>query len=164
MARFAKASRGVCHLSSGLFSRHSGAQAFTDGMTKLIRTLTPLALVAALSACALVPDAPNVDGIPLPQGSRVALDQPVKVGSVVLTPKAVVEDSRCPINARCVWAGRLVVTTRIDGAGWRETTNVTLGEPYGTHGVVIALVSGEPAPEAGKTIAPADYRFTYELQ
>ena len=35
---------------------------------------------------------------------------------------AVVEDSRCPINARCVWAGRADRAHRVDGAGWRETT------------------------------------------
>ncbi len=137
-------------------------------MMKLTRTLfrlgAPALLAAALSACAIIPDAPNPEGIPAPQGSAAGLGQPVTVGALVVTPQAVVEDSRCPINARCVWAGRLIVKTRIDGAGWRETTDLTLGEPYSTHGTGIALISGSPAPEAGagKETKPADYRFTFE--
>ena len=46
------------------------------------------------------------------------LGQPTRVGRLVVTPLRVAEDSRCPINARCVWAGRAVVQTRIDGPGW----------------------------------------------
>jgi hypothetical protein len=78
----------------------------------------------------------------------------------------VVEDSRCPTNSLCLWAGRLVVRTRIDGAGWRETADLTLGEDFGTHGIVIALTSGNPAPVAGaaNAITKEDYRFIYEAR
>ena len=100
------------------------------------------------------------------QGTQVALGQAVTVGSVVVTPIEVVEDSRCPINARCVWAGRLVVKTRIDGAGWRDTADLTLGEPWSTHNVVLALTSGEPGRMAGEgQETPKEaYRFTYEAR
>jgi hypothetical protein len=139
-------------------------------MTTLLHTCvrmgSPALLLASLAACAVIPDAPIVAGVPVAQGGAVALGQPVLVGSVVATPMEVVEDSRCPINARCVWAGRLVVRTRIDGAGWRETADLTLGEPFGTHDVVLALVSGEPGRVAGegKETLPADYRFVYEAR
>lgn len=126
-----------------------------------LRIAASLALSASLAACAVIPDAPNVVGTPLPDGTPVALGQPVQVGTVVATPMKVIEDSRCPINARCVWAGRLVVETRIDGAGWRDTANINLGETYGTHGQVIALVSGEPGKTAETETAPGAYRFTY---
>ena len=122
-----------------------------------------LALLALpLAACAVIPDAPIVEGTPRAEGTPVAIDQPVRVGDLVVTPKRVVEDSRCPVNARCVWAGRIVVETRIDGAGWRDTANITLGETYGTHDRVVALVSASPEVTTGTQIAPADYRFTYE--
>lgn len=117
-----------------------------------------------LAACAVIP-APDSTP-PAPQGSAVALNQRVRVGDLAVTPLAVVEDSRCPINARCVWAGRLVVRTQIDGAAaagtWRDTANIQLGESYGTHGRVIALTSGEPGKMAGRETQPEDYRFTYE--
>lgn len=128
-----------------------------------MRTLAALCASIILSACAVVP-APSSTA-PLPERSPVALGQSVRVGHLVVTPLDVVEDSRCPIDARCVWAGRLVVTTRIEGeasAGrWRDTAALQLGETYGTHGSVIALVSGEPGKITDREIRPADYRFSY---
>ncbi len=136
-------------------------------MMQLARALAPALLAACLGACTIIP-APEggLENVAAAPGTPVGLGQAVTVGKLVLTPQAVVEDSRCPINARCVWAGRLVVTTRIDGPGWRETASLTLGEPYATHGQTLALVSGEPGREAGagKETIPADYRFTYELK
>jgi hypothetical protein len=126
---------------------------------------TSLALLALpLAACAVVPDAPNVEGTPAPQGTPVARGQPVTLGDIVVTPRKVVEDSRCAANVQCVWAGRLIVTTRIDGAGWRDTADITLGETYGTHGRVIALVSATPAKSTEHAIEPGDYRFVYEAR
>lgn len=121
-----------------------------------------LAAPAVLAACVMVP-APDSTP-PAPAGSAVALGRSVSVGDLTVTPLAVVEDSRCPINARCVWAGRLVVTTRIDGAGWRDRADMRLGETFGTHGRVIALVSGEPGRTTQRATRPEDYRFTYEVQ
>lgn len=130
-------------------------------MNTLVR-LALTVLIAPLAACAVIPDAPIVEGTPRAELTPVALGQPVHVGNVVVTPKRVVEDSRCPINARCVWAGRLIVETRVDGAGWRETSNITLGETYATHGQVIAFVSGEPGRMTDDEPAPSEYRFVYE--
>lgn len=128
-----------------------------------MRTAFAIPALAMLAACATLPDQPIFDnGPPAPQGTSVALDEPVWVGSIVATPKEVLEDSRCPENARCVWAGRLVVSTRIDGAGWRETVPLTLGEPRATHGTTITLVSGIPGARAGEVTPPTAYRFAYE--
>ena len=127
-----------------------------------MRHLAALLASAVLAACQVVP-APDSTP-PAPQGSTVALGQSVQVGDLSVTPVGVVEDSRCPVNARCVWAGRLVVQTRIDGAGWRDSADMRLGETYGTHGKVIALVSGEPGKTAERE-TPADaYRFVYEAR
>lgn len=119
-------------------------------MKSLLLAIAP----ALLAACAVVP--PPDATPPAPSGSAVALGEKVRVGDVTVTPVAVVEDSRCPINARCIWAGRLVVRTQIDGQAngepWRDTADLRLGETFGTHGRVIALVSGEP----GKTAEHGD--------
>lgn len=132
-------------------------------MARMKQVLALLAPVA-LAACTVVP-APDSTP-PMPQGSAVALNQSVRVGDLTVTPIGVVEDSRCPINARCVWAGRLVVRTRIDGTAragaWRDTANIQLGETYGTHGLMIALTSGEPGKTAGRETQPEEYRFSYE--
>lgn len=129
-----------------------------------MKTAALLLAPLALAACATSNDAPiSSAGPPLPQGSVAALGQPVTVGQLVATPQSVEEDSRCPINARCVWAGRAIVTVRIDGAGWRETELLTLGEPHATHGITITLTSVEPGKMAGGAQTdPKDYRFGFE--
>lgn len=114
----------------------------------------------ALAGCAMVP--PPNSTPPQPQGYAVPLGQPVRVGDLVITPRKLVEDSRCPMNARCVWAGRVVVTTRIVGSNFSDTADLTLGEPFGTHGKMLALVSVRPDKMAGTETQPVEYRFVYE--
>lgn len=116
----------------------------------------PLLAALALGACATLPGG-------LVRGDGFArLGQPTRVGVLVATPQVLVEDSRCPVNVQCIWAGRVVVTTRIDGPGWRESVNLTLGKPYATHGTGITLASVQPQKTSGTRPAPNDYLFGFE--
>lgn len=129
---------------------------------KTATALAALALATAtLTGCAAIPDAPITQTEAKPQGSSVALRESVWVGEVVATPIEVLEDSRCPENARCVWAGRLVVDTRIDGAGWRQTLPLTLGEPHTVRGHTVMLASGLPEKRADRETRQTEYRLTY---
>ncbi|MEO7504553.1 MAG: hypothetical protein ABIT69_05150 [Sphingomicrobium sp.] len=126
-----------------------------------------LAAVLALGACTTFannfPNGPLVDGGPVRADGMARLGEPTRVGMLVATPQVLVEDSRCPMNARCVWAGRVVVTTRIDSPGWRETANLTLGQPYATHGTALALTSAEPNKMAGAAATPPSaYLFGFQ--
>lgn len=124
----------------------------------------PLFAICAPLLIAGCATSPIVDaGPPLPEGSPAALGRPVNAAGLALTPMRVIEDSRCPANARCVQAGRIVVETRVDGPGWRESLPMTLGEPAGVRGYILNLVSAEPGQMAGgPAIDPVDYRFAYE--
>ena len=115
-----------------------------------------------LGACTLVP--PPASTPPQPAGYAVPFDVPVQVGDLVVTPKKLVEDSRCPMNARCVWAGRVVISARIIGPGFSDTANLTLGEPFGTNGKMLALVSVRPERTTQAEIGPRDYRFAFEAR
>lgn len=75
-------------------------------------------------------------------------------------PLEVVEDSRCPQNARCVWAGRLRVRVNVEGVGERE---VILDEgavetPRGS----FTMVAASPGPwtDWPENARPA-YRFGF---
>ena len=120
-------------------------------------------IAAGLSACAQYEDRPLIDGpVPQPQEIAVPLGQPVFVAPrLVATPMRVHEDSRCPVNARCAWAGRMILETRIDGPGWRETAYLTLGEPQWVRDRYVTLVSAEPGTMAGQTTEPSAYRFGF---
>ncbi len=120
-----------------------------------MRSIVPLVAAFALGACATLPDPIRSDG-------QARLGQATRVGALVVTPRMIVEDSRCPINARCVWAGRAIVRTQIAGAGWRETRDLTLGERVTTHGMALALTSVEPGKMAGAEAPPLNYIFAFE--
>ena len=122
-----------------------------------MKQLVAFAAALALAGCVAGPTmatAVRADG-------HARLGEPTRVGRLVVTPQSVIEDSRCPVNARCVWAGRLVLSARIEGNGWRETVNLTLGEPHATHGSGLSLVSAEPGKLAG-TATPPSTLFGFE--
>ena len=125
-----------------------------------MKLFLPLAAALTLSACATTTMAEP----PIRADGQARIGQSTRVGAMVVTPLSLVEDSRCPINARCVWAGRLILKSRIDGAGWRETANLTLGEAYATHGTRLALVSAEPGKMAGATPSPPASLFVFEAR
>lgn len=122
-----------------------------------------LAAALPLSACAIVPNSPIVDSQRevAQQGSLVGLLQPVQLGRIVVTPMQVTEDSRCPQGVQCVTAGRVIVDTRIDGPGWRQTQPLVLGEPHSVRGFTVVLAEVRPAMRLDPRITSADYRVRY---
>ncbi|MBY0564988.1 MAG: hypothetical protein K2P58_12480 [Hyphomonadaceae bacterium] len=98
--------------------------------------------VFAVAACAQTQaTAPTTPAYELPQHIRedlaqreAALREPGVVaagvgqtadlgGGLRVRPLEILEDSRCPQNARCVWAGRLRLRVSVEGAGEREITD-----------------------------------------
>ncbi|MGH6632041.1 hypothetical protein [Sphingopyxis sp.] len=125
-----------------------------------IHRLAILALPAALalSACA------TTRGAPLPDGSDVALGQKAYVDGPLVQPVEVLEDSRCPMNARCVWAGRVrVKMVWIRGNGEKQPFEATLGEPVQLADGQFTLESVRPEKRTDVTIKPADYRFSFRF-
>lgn len=125
-----------------------------QNIVRLAAITLPAAI--ALSACATTAAAP------LPDGSDVALGERAYVDGPIVQPVEVIEDSRCPMNARCVWAGRAVLSTRIYGPDFDETVPLVLGEPHALHGTSITLTSVTPEKMAGAEIPAPTYRFGFE--
>lgn len=109
----------------------------------------------ALAACTTLPDAAvRSDGF-------ARLGEATRIGALVVTPRAVIEDSRCPANARCVWAGRMIVRTHVTGPGWNETLDLTLGTRSAMQDTTLTLTSVEPGKVAGSLSPPAAYVFGF---
>lgn len=110
----------------------------------------------ALAACSAVPG---------PDAAIATLGRWTRVGTVRIRPDQVVEDSRCPMNARCVWAGRATVRVTLRDGQRPRQVQVTLGESVPVTGGTLALVAVSPEKMAGAgPKRPAPYRFTFEYR
>ncbi|MCX7282533.1 MAG: hypothetical protein NTX28_00525 [Novosphingobium sp.] len=111
-----------------------------------------VASLTVLAGCAALPKAERSDGF-------ARIGEVTLVGSAKVRPQAVIEDSRCPMNARCVWAGRAVVESRVTRGNTIETVRFTLGQA--DRGIVLDMV--EPGTLTGTRISPSDYRFHFSV-
>lgn len=129
-------------------------------MQNLTRIAIPLVLCAfALSACAT-----TSARAPLADASDVALGQTAYADGPIIQPVAVLEDSRCPINARCIWAGRVRVQMLwIRGNGEKQPFEVTLGEATPLADGSITLEAVRPDKMTNVELKPQDYRFSFRF-
>lgn len=119
---------------------------------KLLKLVPLAALVTA--GCATLPP---------PSADRWAgLGERTRAGPIVLRPDRIVEDSRCPMNARCVWAGRVVVEATLWIDGKRTTAQMGSDKAFGITGGMLAIDAIRP--ESFLTSArpqPRDYAFRF---
>ena len=129
-------------------------------MQNLIRLAIPVALTAlALSACAT-----TSARTPLADASDVGLGQAAYADGPIIQPVAVLEGSRCPMNARCIWAGRVRVQMLwIRGNGKKQPFEVTLGEPTPLADGSITLEAVRPDRMTKVELKPKDYRFSFRF-
>jgi hypothetical protein len=92
----------------------------------------------------------------------VRIGEAARIAGVAVTSLAVLEDSRCPRDVTCVWAGRVVIRARIEAKGASSTMEMELGKPV-TTAAKEAIVLAEVRPErtSSAAIEPADYRFVF---
>ena len=83
---------------------------------------------------------------------------------VKITPEAIVEDSRCPLDVQCIQAGTVRVQALVTQHGTTTTQVFTLNTPIDVDGTTIELIAADPAKYSTVTTSPADYRFTFRIQ
>lgn len=135
--------------------------------------------VLLLSACAQTPSAGagHAGRGQLPEHIRMDLDQrdaalrergvvAAGIGQTAdlgdglrVRPLEVLEDSRCPQNARCVWAGRLRFRVHVESVGDREVLDD--GEAVHTPLGGFALVAVSPGPWTDLPQGAVPYRFGF---
>ncbi len=81
--------------------------------------------------------------------------------------QSVSEDSRCPSDVVCVWAGNAVVrlsVTSTEASSIDTSLNTTLDPKNVTYsGYTFRLVDLKPVPKSGTRIVDADYVATLEV-
>ena len=127
----------------------------------MTKALIPAVIVSmALAGCA----ATTASSPEQPPAGPALIAQTIYVDGPRVTPLKVIEDSRCPMNARCVWAGRVVLRAKVEGGAWKRTIDLTLGEPVQVADGELTLVSVTPDRRTDKVIKPRDYRFAFTFQ
>jgi hypothetical protein len=95
------------------------------------------------------------------QAFDMRIGETISVGDLRLTFKSVEGDSRCPIDAVCVWAGDAEIALKIEQGSQAAVAALhTTLEPKKTewNGYTIALVSVSPSRSSATAVKPADYR------
>jgi hypothetical protein len=113
------------------------------------------------------PNTPADINVSPPSEVRLALGQSLRLSNPDLKIRftAVPDDSRCPINVVCVWAGDARLAFEASGSIQRQFELHLPTEQMGPRSIVlgtyqIEVLSLEPAPTAGRPTRPEDYRVT----
>jgi hypothetical protein len=105
--------------------------------------------------------------IVLPADITLKNGEPRIVDSVAITFVKVVEDSRCPANVQCVWAGNAMVELSIakgpDPAALRFLNSTTEPRAIEEAGFRITWKSLLPAPVHGAA-APSEFTLTVHVE
>lgn len=134
-----------------------------DMRSLALRLLTTSILVSV--ACASNPTKPS----PLPLGRSFELRAGASAnveGGLAMSFQRVMSDSRCPMDALCVWAGdaTVVLTVSRDGqpvARELHTNPSNFEVSYSDY--TIKLISLAPYPRSDRQIRPEDYVATLSV-
>jgi|SRR3990167_10239605 len=91
------------------------------------------------------------------------LNRSVSALGVTITPRQVLEDSRCPVDVTCIQAG--TVRVRADLTSGLGTANqiFELGKPITTETEIVELIGVGPQSISGRQIDASQYRFTFRI-
>ena len=125
----------------------------------IARSLLLLILAVALAACGR-------------DGSAAELDAPIQLApgqSAVFAAEklevhfAGIEDSRCPADVACVWAGEVVVQLAVRSDGKTTQHRVRETQSATVAGYTITVLQVLPARASSQRIVPAEYRVTLKV-
>ncbi len=121
------------------------------------------ALIALLSLSACVTTAGTET--PLADGNNVPFGRSAYVDGPIIRPVKVIEDSRCPMNARCIWAGTVKLEAIWVRPGEDRIIELELGKPMPLADGSLELTDVSPSRMAGegRGLKPADYRFSFRF-
>lgn len=135
-----------------------------------MRQLKAALLIATLAACSST-TATSVEGTAqtsqqvaqreIGRAFEMKIGETIAVGELRLTFQRVANDSRCPIDAVCVWAGDAEIALRIEQGSQAAVAALhTHLEPKRTvwNAYTIQFVSLAPSLSASSPVDPSQYR------
>jgi hypothetical protein len=130
------------------------------------------ALWASLVVCVLVGlwgcAPPTIKEFSLDEPFTLSVRQKAQVGELQIQFLGVSQDSRCPMDVECIWAGNAKITLKVSLKDSTKETVITINsytEPTAAvyEGFRIEFVDLRPVPRSDRPINPAEYRVTLKV-
>ena len=104
----------------------------------------------------------------------VEIGQSIIVDGPKVTPIRVLEDSRCPTNVMCVWAGQVRLLVKVEGGNWSKELEISTIKPVQVADGTLTLRQVEPQRTIGKgpsgqeeggqpALNPPPYKFWFSF-
>ncbi len=119
-----------------------------------------LLLLLALGGRALYP---RQEPVVVVDDSEAGIGHAVTESGVTITPLEVLEDSRCPSDVQCIWAGTVKLRATLKDASGTSEQIFELGQPVTTEAEVITLTEVTPYPKSGEIISTPQYVFRFQI-
>jgi len=129
-------------------------------MKRLAAILTCLALAGCAGAASQTQAAEPAIEVTLAPGETA----PVKSAGMKVRFVAVTEDSRCPRDTTCIWAGEVKVQIEIVRLTRVNSVEIPAGGNTVAGDYRVSVVRVEPQPTSTAPIAPQDYRATFKIE
>lgn len=100
-----------------------------------------------------------------PVVGNVSVGKTVYVNGVKITLNKIVQDSRCPIDAICVWAGNVTANVTLQSNTDKETIDIFSDKgavAFDSYQITLEKIS--PSSKADTEIKPADYILTFRVR
>lgn len=95
---------------------------------------------------------------------QAGIGQAASALGVTITPAKILEDSRCPVDVQCIWAGQVRLEAQVKNQSVEKKVEFKSGSPVAFENFEITLTEVRPEPRSQKKIETADYIFTFELK
>lgn len=99
-----------------------------------------------------------------PTIGEAGVGETVYVNGVRITLRSVKNDSRCPIDVQCVWAGNTTVTVTLKSDTDNETRDIVSDQPpVGFDSFLISIAEVSPPSVSTRTISPNEYVVKFRV-
>jgi hypothetical protein len=110
------------------------------------------------------------DNVPSPQVTVLPYGNvTLKIGDtaqfkdISIKPISIEEDSRCPVDVQCIWAGTVRVKIQVVSGTGTSTSIVTLDQPFTTEAQRITLTAVTPEKHSQTQASTGGYRLSFNV-
>ena len=163
---------GIAAIAAGYFILHTQPLPFLGGI--------PPGVVCTMEAKAC-PDGsyvgrtgPDCEFAPCPTATSTptstAAQMQARIGQATaalgatISPIAVTQDSRCPVDVQCIQAGTVQLRAQVTDASGTTEKMFTLDKAVIVGTRTITLIDVRPDKRSTQTLSPSDYVFTFDIR